>query len=143
MNGYDKCRSTYKSKNVSQNIFKGSDLTPVPIETLFTRALSKWTKDAALKISHIAKFIATPVIGNFTQIIHETAYKVGCAAARWVAHDKYEFEVVCNYNAGHLKGRQIYLAGDLNCTTGSSSRYPHLCSIDEPPVSPDCSLVSL
>ncbi|KAG5684698.1 hypothetical protein PVAND_013912 [Polypedilum vanderplanki] len=144
MNGFDMCRNTLISRNVSQNIYRESNFTLTTIENLFSRAFNKWNKEAKIaSLAHISKFIGSPNIGNFTQIIHETAYKMGCAAAWWTEFDKYEFEVVCNYNAGNSRGRKVYLAGDLKCTTGTSPKYPHLCSVDEPPVMQNCSLAFL
>lgn len=74
------------------------------------------------------------MIGHFTQVVRDEAYKVGCAMSQYTDSLKTPVALMaCNYAVANMIGSPTYVPGPAasGCTTGKNPKYPGLCSENE------------
>lgn len=73
------------------------------------------------------------MIGHFTQVVKDDAYKVGCSIAKYNHGHERKSLLACNYAVTNVNGRPIYEAGETatGCKSGTNPEFTGLCSVDE------------
>ncbi|XP_055611191.1 antigen 5 like allergen Cul n 1-like [Uranotaenia lowii] len=136
--GHDKCRETSKYPASGQNLayykyIKGSPDIDKVIDILVNRWYSEY-KDA--NVGHIHKYPENyqgPKIGHFTEFVQDRNDRIGCTLVQWLEKPKTVIYLACNYARTNIIGQPAYITGAVasQCTTGTNSEYPALCSPKE------------
>ncbi|XP_055607820.1 antigen 5 like allergen Cul n 1-like [Uranotaenia lowii] len=136
---HDQCRNSVRYPASGQNIaYSGQSSAKADVSAVITKLINKWYgeyKDANPEYTaEYPKDYEGPAIGHFTQIIADRADRIGCAMVQWTEKPWVKFYLVCNYARTNVIEKAIYVAGDVasECTTGTNSDYPGLCSEEEP-----------
>ncbi|KAL5290428.1 Ag5r.2 family protein [Megaselia abdita] len=141
--GHDQCRNTntfrFSGQNLAKNWWYGSN---PEIEPLVLGQIDSWfdeNKDSDMtKINNVGSTEGA-VTGHFTVMVAELSVKVGCAAVRsseWDEEQQLTWQTLttaCNYAHTNVLEHKIYRSGApaSQCTTGTNSNYPFLCSVKE------------
>jgi len=74
---------------------------------------------------------AGPVVGHFTQMIHDLNTRVGCSMVDWTDEngERMWYKITCNYFKSHFIGQPVYVAGELcsNCNSCDEDDFAGLC----------------
>ncbi|XP_055610288.1 antigen 5 like allergen Cul n 1-like [Uranotaenia lowii] len=134
---HDQCRNTVKYPISGQNIgIFGYGGTRDP-DVLITKLFNMWYAEYKHANPEITKKYPKgykgPVIGHFTQVVQDRADRIGCAVTHWTDKPYNKLYLVCNYARVNVVGQPVYTPGDVGsqCTTGTNSEFPGLCSPDE------------
>ncbi|XP_058839962.1 antigen 5 like allergen Cul n 1-like isoform X2 [Topomyia yanbarensis] len=135
--GHDKCRNTYWSKYVGQNIaiirHFGLQISKPEAIKYFIDAWFNEYVYARAYVDSYPQYYYGPQIGHFTQIISDRTVKIGCGM---VTYKTYNGDVwtndyfVCNYSFTNIIGQPTYIKGapGSQCVSGVSAVYPGLCN---------------
>ncbi|KAH8276107.1 hypothetical protein KR044_002175, partial [Drosophila immigrans] len=138
---HDECHNTKVYPNSGQNLFftgyKGG--SPPDLNGILELAVKDWAGEGQYVNKAILREYPDnyegPTIGHFTMVAQELNVAVGCAVSNYVNERGFNtFLVACNYATTNFITNPVYRAcssAAAECTTGSNSQYPALCSSDE------------
>uniref|UniRef100_A0A182JM83 Venom allergen-1 n=1 Tax=Anopheles atroparvus TaxID=41427 RepID=A0A182JM83_ANOAO len=130
---HDQCRNTpefqYSGQNLAIRSYYGFIET---VEDSMTKIVSSWWNEYRYaKPSYLKSFprSMSKWIGHFTMLVHDGAWKLGCAMQQWNEGVKKKVYLVCNYSYTNIIGRPVYNVGPVGskCQAGLNPAYPGLC----------------
>ncbi|XP_055584701.1 antigen 5 like allergen Cul n 1-like [Uranotaenia lowii] len=133
----DACRNTAKYPAAGQNLatysMYGLNIT---VDDIANIMIKNWYRYASGGSSQMLQRYPTSgtTIATFTQMVKDTADRVGCAMSTWKDGIWTRYYLVCNYAITNIYGKATYASGKTasGCTQGRNPSYPGLCSINEP-----------
>ncbi|XP_055297429.1 antigen 5 like allergen Cul n 1-like [Sitodiplosis mosellana] len=133
---HDKCRNTYEFTLAGQNLAENGDKTGVEIARW---APGYWFEEWSLaESSDITEYKRLSNdqgdwIAHFTQIVKDSAHKVGCGISKFNEGKRRKSLIVCNYSIANISKKPTYTVGSAasGCKTGSNPDFAGLCSVNE------------
>ena len=137
---HDKCRATQNFNYPGQNLgYKANSGNFESTRSLITHVIKDlWYNEEVVNafrsdIEKCCNSAAGKVIGHFTQIVTDRAFKVGCAISQYTESKWKTSLIACNYAFTNFQGAKVYASGKSasECSSGFNPRFPALCSESE------------
>lgn len=129
--------TTQWGSNVGENIYKSvvneNSNTSVLGEAYFwKKAIDAWHNEVSLyNASFLISYDEGHGCGNFTQMIWDQTYAIGCAWAKYFSNAGYQISIACEYAPkGNIRGNPVYEQGTPCCPDESTciASYPSVCN---------------
>lgn len=131
----DTCIKTPRFPLPGQNLYWIGEISfDSDVDKIFEDAVNFWYAEYKnAKQADIDKCCGSNFdkIGHFTQVVHDSAIAVGCAASQFTDGVWNATLVACNYSHGNVLGDPVYLSGKpaSKCLKGRDSVFTNLCKI--------------